>query len=330
MEYSEKQLHAIAADILAMKDVAKSMDDLHSLIDQHALTAFGSRMEDIANDYRLMSNYLRQGVRDPQLDELYNKLLCSLYWLDNDMLLALLTRDNNSFRDASAKRMQVDMQQDAIREQLERFVQDLAMLSLDSEEVRVERQRSVYKKHQAYMDTLFEALLASPQWNASTQHFFGEILLSPTIDSSDASILLGAIMLSTIQIFDANKFLTLAKVAIEATEEHIRQRALVGMVLALPQDDMDIFPEVKNAVDRVCKDKTLHNQLLELQMQIFYCMNADADNDKIQRDIMPDLLKNNHLKISSSGIIEKEDDQLEEILNPGASDQAMEDLEKSF
>ena len=330
MEYSEKQLHAIAADILAMKDVAKSMDDLHSLIDQHALTAFGLRMEDIANDYRLMSNYLRQGVRDPQLDELYNKLLCSLYWLDNDMLLALLTRDNNSFRDASAKRMQVDMQQDAIREQLERFVQDLAMLSLDSEEVRADRQRSVYKKHQSYMDTLFEALLASPQWNAGTQHFFVEILLSPTIDSSDASILLGAIMLSTIQIFDANKFLTLAKVAIEATEEHIRQRALVGMVLALPQDDMDIFPEVKNAVDRVCKDKTLHNQLLELQMQIFYCMNADADNDKIQRDIMPDLLKNNHLKISSSGIIEKEDDQLEEILNPGASDQAMEDLEKSF
>ncbi|EFZ35920.1 tetratricopeptide repeat protein [Hoylesella oralis ATCC 33269] len=330
MKYSDKQLHTVATDILTVKDVAKSMGVLRSIINDNALTEFDARIENIENDYRLMSNYLRQGLRDPKLEDVYNGLICTLYRLYSDILLALSIRDNASYHMASVQHVQADMQQDAIREQLERFVQDLAMLSLEAEDTRRDKQRSIYELHQKYMDALFDALLVSPQWSDGTARFFGEILLSPTIDAIDASIMLGAIMLSAIQIFDVNKFLTLAKVAIEATDEHIRQRALVGTVLVLPQNDMSIFPEVRNTVDRICKDESLYRQLLELQMQIFYCMNADADNDKIQRDIMPELLKNNHLRFSSNGIIEKEDDQLEEILNPGASDKAMEDLEKSF
>ena len=41
-----------------------------------------------------------------------------------------------------------------------------------------------------------------------------------------------------------------------------------------------------------------------------YCVNAEADNRKIQRDIMPTLLNNSHLQITKFGIAEKEEDSL--------------------
>lgn len=330
MEYSIEQLHIVANDLLEAKDVAKSISALRSIIDDHVLTEFEVRIENIENDYRLMSDYLRKGFRDPKLEDVYNGLIRALYRLCSDMLLALLIRNNASYRTASVQGSTIDMQQETIREQLERFVQDLAMLSLEAEDTRRDKQRMIYEHHQKYMDVLFCELLVSPQWSDNACRFFEEMLLSPTIDAVDASVMLSAIMLSTIQIFDVNKFLMLVEVALKATDEHIRQRALVGTLLALPLENMNIFPEVKGAVNRICEEKTLHRQLLELQMQIFFCMNADADNDKIQRDIIPDLIKNNQLRFSTNGIIEKEDDQLENILNPGASDQAMEELENSF
>ena len=45
---------------------------------------------------------------------------------------------------------------------------------------------------------------------------------------------------------------------------------------------------------------------------------------------MPDLIKNNNLKIGPFSIEEREDDPMEDILNPEASEQRMEKLESTF
>ena len=45
---------------------------------------------------------------------------------------------------------------------------------------------------------------------------------------------------------------------------------------------------------------------------------------------MPELMKNNNLNITRFGITEKEDDPMNDIFDPGASDRAMEKMEESF
>ena len=80
----------------------------------------------------------------------------------------------------------------------------------------------------------------------------------------------------------------------------------------------------------MCADADTRRQLLELQIQMVYCCNADADSDEIRREIIPTLIKNNNLRVTRSGIIEKEDDPMRDILDPGSADRDMEELEKSM
>ena len=93
--------------------------------------------------------------------------------------------------------------------------------------------------------------------------------------------------------------------------------------------EADFFGEQKQLILSLLQDDQVCRELLELQMQVVYCLNAENDNRTIQKDIMPSLLKNNSFEITRFGIIEKEDDPMEDILNPGAADQAMEEMEKT-
>jgi hypothetical protein len=63
---------------------------------------------------------------------------------------------------------------------------------------------------------------------------------------------------------------------------------------------------------------------------MIYTMDAEKDTNTVQQEIMPDILKNNSFRVTKNGIEEMEDDALEDVLHPDASEQRMEKLEQSF
>ena len=92
----------------------------------------------------------------------------------------------------------------------------------------------------------------------------------------------------------------------------------------------NFYPEAREIMDTMTGDPDTARQLLELQMQMFFCMNAERDNDEIARDIIPNLMKNKGFEITRHGIVEKEDDPMQDILDPDAADKSMEEMERSF
>ena len=60
----------------------------------------------------------------------------------------------------------------------------------------------------------------------------------------------------------------------------------------------------------------MKRELLNLQKQMFNCMDAERDNDKIQRDIMPNIMKNSDLQFNRFGITEKESDAWKTFCTP--------------
>lgn len=145
----------------------------------------------------------------------------------------------------------------------------------------------------------------------------------------DAQMLVSATTLSAMNNMDDNKFATLIEVYTKATDEKVRQKALIGWVFSLSADtrqEKKMRPRVAEAL----KQAGTVSELADLQKQIIFCMNAEQDNDKIQRDIMPDLIKNNNLKITRFGIQEKEEDPMQDVFDPEASDKAMERWKKAF
>lgn len=128
---------------------------------------------------------------------------------------------------------------------------------------------------------------------------------------------------------DINKFHVLISVYTKTSDSKLRQRALVGWVFALASG-VRIHKQQKQLIASALENPEVISEIADLQKQIIFCMNAEQDNDTIQRDIMPDLIKNNNLNITRFGITEKDDDPMNDIFDPGASDRAMEKMEESF
>ena len=286
------------------------------------------RIERIDEDYRLMLDYMERGFKDESRAKLFERLLRKTCQLDADMSLVDLFKHSSFFNDAYYQSSRAQWDGEMIRYTMENFVSDAAMLSLEPDETRLPKSRELHQRHQQFISVLFRKIWLSFMWNEREASFWESLLLSPTIDGNDAQVLTSALTLSLLQQFDFLKFRTLVNIYRQASDEKLRQRALVGWAFSA-KAKADLFPERDEMLRELCSDDAVCRELLELQIQVFFCLNAERDRDQIQKDIMPTLLKNNNLKITRFGIEEKEDDPMQDILDPGAADRAMEEMENS-
>ena len=318
--------------ILEERNLGSALKRLHAFMaDRQWLSSYAQLLESIENDYQLMCDFMMRGFRDDKRSEVYDNLLRKTYRFVCDLELQIAVRGANiSLREAANIAGPSGLSPDAARNRLEGFVQEAAMLSLESDETKKERQEELAFKHQQYVNWLFNAILVSPQWNEGQASAMSQLILSPTIDTIDARMMVCAIMLSAMNEFDVYKLEVLKEVYQQATDEYLKQRALVGFAFSLPMGDHSLFEQFKTVVADFCNNEEARRELLELQMQVFFCMNTDRDNAAIQRDIIPTIMKNNNFKISRFGIEEKEDDPMQDILHPDADDKAMEELEASI
>ncbi len=325
-----ESLKRIEAALLDGENVGKALRLLQQFVTDRPDPAVSGVLESVSQDYELMKDFMLKGYHDDKRSMLYEGMLRKLYRVWGYLRVSVKVQESQAYRLAATVVPPVSLHPDDIRRRLEGFVQDVTMLSLEPEAVGQSTKSDIYSTHQTYIERLFNAVLVSSQWDSDTAEGFEQLLLSPTIDANDAQLLVSAVMLSAMNVFDIRKVMTLMAVYCNTSDEHIRQRALVGWVFALPEKLHRVFRPRWDKVSELCKDEAVRRDLLELQMQVFHCLNAERDNDKLQHDIIPNLMKNNHLQITRFGIKEKEEDPMQDILDPGAADRAMEEVEGSF
>ncbi len=313
---------------LIAKNLGQALEHIHPLSEDRCYVSLHERIAKIRDDYHLMLDYLRQGYPDPSRSDVYLSLLRRLDRVTNEATLMMRALRDNRTGNYVSKAAQEAQPFSAIVHQMEDFVSEVALLGL-SEGDEQERGKQLYQEHHTMMSSLFDRVSFSRQWHTDDREFFEQLILSPTTDSNDAALLVSAITLSSITYFDVHKYIALAHIFQGATEEPVRQRALVGWALTTTRTHA-LYPEVAPLVEEMTQNEETSRQLLELQTQLFFCINAERDQAEISRNIMPNLMKNKGFDITRHGIVEKEDDPMQDILDPEASDRAMEELEHSF
>ena len=325
--------YEIYIPLIAKHNVGKALRAMKETIAEDKLPGYiVARYEDVKNDYRLMQDAMMRGLRDDKIDEVYADIMRKVYGAGLDVLIEEKVKKYSSFAYARASAQQTEAHPDAVRTVLEAYVQDMAMMAFEPENTRKAKMEKLMADHHAYMKQLFNALLVAPMWNDRRAADFADLLLSPTIDRDDALLLVSAVMLATMNVNDPYKWDMLAEVYVRATDKVLKMRALVGWVLSLPYDPRGprLFPFVQERIKAMLADKTTLKQMLDMQMQMLFCCNADADNEEIQRNIMPTLIKNTNLQMTRLGIVEKEDDPMKDIMDPNAAERDMEEMERKY
>ena len=317
-------------DLIEQRRLGRAVNALENFLLSHpSLKRDMESLMALQNDFNLMTDYWQRGFNDPEREQVYSQLLKRLYVLATN----IMTRDkmaNSRFLTSVHNRprhIRKDWTMSNVRHQLEDFVSDVAMLELETDDNRQERRKQVYQDHQLLMHDLFDYILTSRLWKESLGEAFTDILISPTIDTNDQQLIVSAITLSALNAFGFNKFSVLMNVFMKTTDPAIRQRALVGWVLCIDESKVSLYPEMAEMINKACEDETCRNELTELQMQLFYCMEAEQDQKKIHDEIIPDILKGSNIKVTRHGLEEVDDDTLEDILHPDTSERNMERME---
>lgn len=328
------QLHDELIEIMGILDQRKlgyAIAKLENFGYKYPELNFTATIEQVRNDYGLMAGYWSRGYKDPQLEKQYSQLLRRVYALVSDVALRYCIYHSAYLQPVSKRVNQVKSWTVAnLQNELESFVAELAMLDLETKEAKKQKQTAIYKSHQDLLSEVFDYLWLSGQWNDGMTDIFRQILLSPTVDSMAQQLIVSAITLGAMNLFDFNKFRLLVDVYRESSDEQVRQRALVGWVLSIGKDRYILYPEQKTLVDELLQSDAVCEELVELQMQLVYCANAESDNHTIQREIMPDILKHNNFNVTLNGIEEKDEDPMQDVFDPGAAERNMEKVEDGF
>lgn len=316
-----------AINNLMDKRLDLAIEVLEQLYVQRPTLIGHSELEAVKNDYQLMVDYMERGFTDDKRAFLYLSLLQRLYRVAADLEISWRCKNVIVYVDAFRISDHLNTSHDFIRSVLESFVSDVAMLSLLPEAERTEKAKDLYDRHQVFINRLFNTLWTSCQWSDDDCAFYTGLMLSPMVDIVDQQLLVSAVTLGAMNQFDINKFKALTTVYQQSTDERVRQRALVGWVLSV-FEGMDIFPEQDEIIRKLCENKDTIRELYTLQIQFFYSQDTEKDNEKLQRDIMPYLVEGSNITIGRLGIVEKEEDSLENILSQDAEDKRMEQMEE--
>ena len=238
----------IKDSILIYHNVGEALRLLKKRMTDLSLTEYMSEVEEIDNDYRIMCGCLAHNMRDPQGEIVYNHLLRRTFRLYSNVRLASIVKKRLPFIRCANVAKRFDASDESVGKSLENYVQETAMASLTLGNMPNTSVARINAIHQRYMDELFSALLVSNQWSEDNKRFYSELLVSPTVDQDDVSLILSALTMALLNVFDVNKWLVLVHVYANSTVESVKQRALVGAMLTLPHGETSLYPEITETV----------------------------------------------------------------------------------
>lgn len=326
------QLEIVFSDIIVNKDLFSALKDIKVFFRANGVTQYDDRVEEVESGYNLMKDYMSRGYKDEMRESLYLDMLRKLYTVAFDSSNDVLVSNSRYYFTAEEKSSKINLNEEDISGKFEGYVQDMAMASLQPDNIQHEIEEKITHEHQVYLSVLFDSIIVSPYWNEGICDKMTATLLNPMLDVSDILNILSGITLSSTYLFDYWRFKTLYNVFLGSVDENIRQRAFVGWAFLLNTYGITLFKEAKNLFVDALKNTTtdLRHQLYELQLQLIYCSDAEQDNENIQKNIMPDLLRNGNFKITRSGIVETEENSVDDIIHSDEDDKKMEQMEQSF
>ena len=309
------------------KRLARLIDVVQKHIDNGPIVdAFCTEeLENYKKQAEYMSMYAFSEKKDPYRQQVFDNMVSGLLRLSRDVVKCTRVELSTELRSMKKRAPEENFELPSIRRNLEDYVSSVAMASLTGGD-----ENEIIDRHFDYMERLFDYIITGRLWNDAKRQFFTELLSSPVIDSNDALVLTSAVMMSTLLVSDEHKIEALLDIYTSATNVDVKERALVGWVLALHSSG-GMCDRISEKVETLVKQNHVMEDLLELQMQIFYCAEAEKDTEMLQRDIMPGIVNNSNIKLNRFGIIEKDEEDMKDILGgSGDADKAMEDIEKSM
>jgi len=287
----------------------------------------------IREDFERMKEYWLKGYSDDNRQKIYDRLVARMLRLVMDVERRIMLYGNiSNSRDLQEKLSEMDKFRipESIKERLEHFVTEQAMVELMPTDKREARQNELLKEKFQYLEWTYDSILMSPQWSEDDALNMEELFLSPLVDSFSQQALIPAVILGCCIWFDYRKERMLINVYMKSSDEQVRQRALVGLALAMDSMQYRLADsEHETPIAKLMENERSVKELRDLQLQLAMAQLAERDKDVMEKQIIPNIMSNSSITFRNGAFEEVDEDSMEDIFDPNAADRRRENLEST-
>lgn len=268
------------SDLLAVNRLKESLDALHSLVVETGFGEWIEEKEELDTTYKYMLRYTIEGIRDPERQKVYQKLVSRVYRLSDRVKEALLTRDSVGY---------LHVQKRIFRDELIDWGTQPAS-DLLPEMIRFHgASPSDYNKRLSF---LFRMIWLTDEFAENERNLIDDFLVEPGIYDEEKATMVSALNLSLWRYFDPKKFILLFDL-FENEDDQIRYRALVGLVIAFYKYDLRLrfLPEIRNRFLLLDEQPDFKNLVEEVVIQLIRSKDTDKLTKRMQEEILPEMMK---------------------------------------
>lgn len=254
-----------------------------------------SALDEIKEAYGMMLDYMERGSADPGRETMYNDFVrragelldrvergCELRQARSHYAAVHATLDRLGGTDwTAAARCLVD--------NAEALAACRRARPADEGSSRV---RSLREEHVRLYRTLFEALWTGAPWTAAEAEAAAAFLSAPAPAGADKGLLVSAVTLALLHVFDVRKMTFLLDHSLSACVP-VRVRAQVGAVLCYVRHvrRMELYPEVGARFVLLADDASFRAELLTMQLQLLMSLETKKIEKNLREDIIPEMMR---------------------------------------
>lgn len=323
-------------ELLENKRLKEALVQLQAICTQAPDWELRNRIEEAYTTYGYMLQYARQGINDPNRQALYHQILHQVYELTDKANIILQTAQKPGvyfeIQRTYGQRPPVSYSELALR--LEAYIEDISTVSIlhtDKKRCQTETEK-ICQSHENALNEMFNKTWASLQWTEAETSEAQHIIDSLIIASNDKAILISAVMMSLMHIFDKRKVhFLLDNCRNEDTQ--VSQRAIIGLIVALNkyQTRINIYPSILSQLSLLTDNKEFCNHVFTIYLQILMTRETSNITKKMNEDILPNIMKATQMKNNKNLFIELDEEadinpEWEERLNASGFHNVMNEM----
>ena len=302
-------------------DLSGMFEELEIKLSKLKEYELNEELEQVRSTYSTMLHYMVQGVDDPNSRKIYTDLKRRCHVIANraDRLSRLGSNEHgDKYVNAFHKFQSASLQNTAIAlENICKQVREVTHNPNKRESIQEHVFSNAITTRQDILDKIFNIIWTSDVWKSSDYESLSNLLSSDTLESYEKCILVSAVTLGVLEMFDEKKMMCLFD-AYLSENTSINMRALVGIVLALRTHDTEIkyFPSLMSRLSLFIESESFVSDVYVILMQLQYSKLTNKVSDKMRNDIIPSLLQSGNFKKTEFGLQEIEDYMTQNGENP--------------
>lgn len=274
---------------LALRRLKPAFDLLDTLIAGYSPGLYQDECRNLKETYHYMLKYTVEGIRDPERQKVYRKLIVSVFELADKVYESVRFKYATSIV-YEKKRMH---KKEGNFPGLNRLIARLEDYYLQEENLPGEEIPAISADdHQQDMIRLFYYIWFLDQLTAEEADLMRTFLLSPTILTAYKSFIFTALILSLQRYFDSRKFELLFE-AYDFQEDEVSQRAMVGLLINLYAYDarMPFFPAITGRLKILNEDPRFKEHVERIIVQFIRSKETEKLQQRIRDEILPEMIR---------------------------------------